>query len=46
MTITLAREAQKPHSHAAQDKVYYVVEGAGRFSLGGREKPSWRESSS
>jgi quercetin dioxygenase-like cupin family protein len=29
---------QKAHSHAAQDKVYYVLKGAGRFSLAGREE--------
>jgi quercetin dioxygenase-like cupin family protein len=27
-------QAQKPHVHADQDKIYYVVAGAGRFSLG------------
>jgi quercetin dioxygenase-like cupin family protein len=27
-------QAQKPHVHDAQDKIYYVVAGAGRFSLG------------
>lgn len=31
-------QAQKPHAHDAQDKVYYVVKGAGRFSLAGREE--------
>jgi len=31
-------QAQKPHTHAAQDKVYYVLGGAGRFSLGEREE--------
>lgn len=29
---------QKPHTHADQDKIYYVLEGAGRFSLGGKEE--------
>lgn len=28
-------QAQKPHVHDDQDKIYYVVAGAGRFSLGG-----------
>ncbi len=32
-------QAQKPHTHDAQDKVYYVLKGAGRFSLAGREEP-------
>ena len=31
-------QAQKPHTHDAQDKVYYVLKGAGRFSLAGREE--------
>jgi len=31
-------QAQKPHTHDAQDKIYYVLEGAGRFSLGGGEE--------
>jgi len=31
-------QAQKPHIHEAQDKVYYVLKGAGRFSLGGKEE--------
>ena len=29
---------QKPHTHADEDKIYYVLEGAGRFSLGGKEE--------
>jgi quercetin dioxygenase-like cupin family protein len=29
---------QKPHSHVDQDKIYYVLEGAGRFSLGMKEE--------
>ena len=33
-----AGQAQKPHTHDAQDKLYYVVKGAGRFSLGGKEE--------
>ena len=31
-------QAQKVHSHDGQDKIYYVVEGAGRFTLGGAEE--------
>ena len=31
-------QSQKAHSHEAQDKIYYVLEGAGRFSLGGRDE--------
>ncbi len=31
-------QAQKPHTHEAQDKVYYVVRGTGRFSLAGKEE--------
>jgi quercetin dioxygenase-like cupin family protein len=31
-------QSQKPHTHRDQDKIYYVLEGAGRFSLGGREE--------
>ena len=27
-------QAQKPHVHGDQDKVFYVLEGAGRFTLG------------
>ena len=27
-------QAQKPHSHGGEDKIYYVLEGAGRFTLG------------
>ena len=29
---------QKPHTHGDQDKIYYVLEGAGRFSLDGKEE--------
>jgi quercetin dioxygenase-like cupin family protein len=29
---------QKPHTHADQDKIYYVLEGIGRFALGGKEE--------
>jgi quercetin dioxygenase-like cupin family protein len=28
-------QAQRAHVHDDQDKIYYVVSGAGRFSLGG-----------
>lgn len=31
-------QGQKAHVHDAQDKIYYVLEGAGRFSLGGAEE--------
>src|SRR5262245_31995770 len=31
-------QSQKPHRHDDQDKVYYVLEGRGRFALGGREE--------
>ena len=27
-------QAQKPHSHTDQDKIYYVLEGRGRFRVG------------
>jgi quercetin dioxygenase-like cupin family protein len=27
-------QAQRPHVHDDQDKIYYVVSGSGRFSLG------------
>ncbi len=30
-------QAQKPHTHGDQDKIYYVVEGRGRFGIGGVE---------
>ncbi len=32
-------QSQKPHTHGDQDKIYYVLEGAGRFSVGGTEEP-------
>ena len=32
-----AGQSQRVHTHDAQDKVYYVIEGAGRFTLGGEE---------
>ena len=31
-------QAQKAHTHDAQDKVYYVLKGAGRFSLSAKEE--------
>ena len=30
-------QSQKPHTHGDQDKIYYVLEGAGRFSLAGKD---------
>lgn len=30
-------QAQKAHTHGDQDKIYYVVEGRGRFRLGNEE---------
>ena len=33
-----AGQSQKPHTHADQDKIYYVLEGRGRFFVGGREE--------
>jgi mannose-6-phosphate isomerase-like protein (cupin superfamily) len=31
-------QAQAPHAHSDQDKVYVVLEGRGRFLVGGREE--------
>jgi len=31
-------QVQKPHTHAGSDKVYVVLEGQGRFRIGGEEK--------
>ena len=31
-------QSQKAHTHADLDKVYYVLEGTGRFTLGGQEE--------
>ncbi len=31
-------QSQKAHTHDAQDKIYYVLEGSGRFSLGHEEE--------
>jgi len=33
-----AGQSQMVHTHDDQDKIYYVVEGIGRFSLGGGEQ--------
>ena len=27
-------QAQRPHTHGNQDKIYYVLEGKGRFTVG------------
>lgn len=31
-------QSQKPHTHADQDKIYYILEGRGLFSVDGREE--------
>lgn len=31
-------QAQKPHAHDGEDKVYYVVEGEGLFRVGNEEQ--------
>lgn len=31
-------QAQKPHVHAGADKIYVVLEGRGRFQVGGEER--------
>jgi len=31
-------QSQARHRHEGEDKIYYVVEGAGRFSVGGAEE--------
>ena len=33
-----AGQAQAPHTHEGSDKVYFVVEGRGRFQIGDAEK--------
>jgi quercetin dioxygenase-like cupin family protein len=33
----LPGQSQKPHVHADQDKIYYVIEGHGRFVVGEAE---------
>ncbi len=34
----LPDQAQKVHAHEGSDKVYYVLEGTGTFTVGGEEK--------
>jgi mannose-6-phosphate isomerase-like protein (cupin superfamily) len=34
----LPGQAQKIHAHEGSDKVYYVLRGTGRFSVGGEER--------
>lgn len=34
----LPGQAQKVHAHEGSDKVYYVLEGAGRFTVGDEER--------
>ena len=31
-------QSQSPHRHEGEDKIYYVIEGSGRFSVGGTEE--------
>ena len=31
-------QSQRAHTHDAQDKIYYILEGGGRFSLGGTDE--------
>jgi mannose-6-phosphate isomerase-like protein (cupin superfamily) len=31
-------QAQAPHAHGDQDKIYLVLEGQGRFTVGGRDE--------
>jgi quercetin dioxygenase-like cupin family protein len=31
-------QEQRPHTHAAEDKIYYVVEGKGAFRIGDEER--------
>jgi quercetin dioxygenase-like cupin family protein len=31
-------QTQAPHRHEAEDKIYYVLEGSGRFTVGGAEE--------
>ncbi len=35
--ILLTGQAQRPHTHAENDKVYFVLEGRGVFQLGNEE---------
>ena len=34
----LPGQAQKVHAHEGSDKVYYVLRGTGRFTVGGEER--------
>lgn len=34
----LPGQAQRVHAHEDSDKVYYVLEGTGRFTVGGEER--------
>jgi mannose-6-phosphate isomerase-like protein (cupin superfamily) len=31
-------QSQKPHAHAGADKVYFVLEGEGQFTVGSEER--------
>jgi quercetin dioxygenase-like cupin family protein len=31
-------QSQAPHRHDGEDKIYYVLEGSGRFAVGGAEE--------
>jgi quercetin dioxygenase-like cupin family protein len=31
-------QSQRAHTHDGQDKIYYVLEGSGRFTVGGTEE--------
>ena len=31
-------QSQSPHRHEGEDKIYYVIEGSGRFSVGGADE--------
>src|SRR4029077_21298563 len=31
-------QSQSPHRHEGEDKIYYVIEGAGRFRVGDAEE--------
>lgn len=31
-------QEQKPHAHTGADKIYFVLEGTGRFHIGGEER--------
>ena len=34
----LPGQAQKPHVHETSDKIFYVIEGTGRFRIGPQER--------